>query len=57
MNLSLKFSDLQEIKHDLQHFNAPNVENCNKTSIWYNKNKLEVIFRPLFYKKNINAIK
>ena len=53
MNLSPKFSDLQEIKHGLQYFNAPNFENYNKTSIWYNKNKREVIFRPLFYQTTL----
>jgi hypothetical protein len=53
MNLSPKFSDLQEIKHGLQHFNALNFHNYNKTSIWYNKNKHGVIFRPLFYQTTL----
>ena len=37
MTLSPKFSDLQEIKHDLQHFNAPNFHNYNNQSMVYNK--------------------
>ena len=57
MNLSPKFSDLQEIKHGLQHFNAPNFQNYNKVSILYNKIKHDVILRPKFYQTTLMLLK
>ena len=55
--LSPKFSDLQEIMHGLQDFNAPNFHNYNKVSILYNKIKHGVILRPKFYQKTLMLLK
>ena len=57
MTLSPKFSDLQEIKHGLQHINAPNFQKYNKVSILYNKIKHGVILRPKFYQTTLMLLK
>ena len=57
MNLSPKILDLQELKHDLQHFNALNFQNYNKVSILYNKKQRDVILRPKFYQTTLMLLK